>query len=130
MFQVDSFIAIINPNQSASIAVGSVTKQPVVRDGQVAIADIMQCTISADHRVVNGAEAAQFVNEIKSHLENPPASSSSLSPIPALIPGVGPLTLSSVEGSSGGGQLCQYLVVALPPATCKSTGIEQENPHS
>ena len=71
MFQVDSFIAIINPLQSASIAVGSVTKQPVVRDGQITIADIMQCTISADHRVVNGAEAAQFVNEIKSNLEKP-----------------------------------------------------------
>ena len=71
MFQIDSFIAIINPKQSASIAVGSVTKQPVVRDGQIIIADIMQCTISADHRVVNGAEAAQFVNEIKSYLEKP-----------------------------------------------------------
>ena len=71
MFQVDSFIAIINPRQSASIAVGSVTKQPVVRDGQITVADIMQCTISADHRVVNGAEAAQFVNEIKGYLERP-----------------------------------------------------------
>ncbi len=71
MFQIDSFIAIINPKQSASIAVGSVTKQPVVRDGQITIADIMQCTISADHRVVNGAEAAQFVNEIKAYLEKP-----------------------------------------------------------
>ena len=71
MFQIDNFIAIINPKQSASIAVGSVTKQPVVRDGQITIADIMQCTISADHRVVNGAEAAQFVNEIKSYLERP-----------------------------------------------------------
>ena len=71
MFQVDNFIAIINPKQSASIAVGSVTRQPVVRDGQIAIADIMQCTISADHRVVNGADAARFVNEIKDHLEKP-----------------------------------------------------------
>ena len=71
MFQVDSFIAIINPRQSASIAVGSVTSQPVVRDGQITVAEIMQCTISADHRVVNGAEAAQFVNEIKFCLERP-----------------------------------------------------------
>ena len=71
MFDVDSFIAIINPGQSASIAVGSVTKQPVVRDGQVTVADMMQCTISADHRVVNGAEAARFVNEIKGYLEKP-----------------------------------------------------------
>lgn len=71
MFQVDSFIAIINPGQSASIAVGSVTKQPVVREGRITIADVMQCTISADHRVVNGADAARFVNEIKSFLEKP-----------------------------------------------------------
>ena len=71
MFQVDSFIAIINPGQSASIAVGSVTSQPVVRDGQIRTAEIMQCTISADHRVVNGADAARFVNEIKTCLERP-----------------------------------------------------------
>ena len=71
MFDVDSFVAIINPFQSASIAVGSVRKQPVVRDGQVVIADMMQATISADHRVVNGAEAAQFIIEIKGYLEKP-----------------------------------------------------------
>ncbi|MCH8090428.1 MAG: 2-oxo acid dehydrogenase subunit E2, partial [Chloroflexi bacterium] len=50
---------------------GSVRKQPVVRDGQIAIADIMQATVSADHRVVNGAEAAQFLNEIKGFLQKP-----------------------------------------------------------
>ena len=71
MFNVDSFIAIINPGQSASIAVGSVTAQPVVRNGQITVADVMQCTISADHRVVNGADAARFVNEIKASLERP-----------------------------------------------------------
>ena len=71
MFDIDSFIAIINPLQSASVAVGSVRKQPVVRDGQIAIADIMQATVSADHRVVNGAEAAQFLNEIKGFLQKP-----------------------------------------------------------
>ena len=71
MFDIDSFIAIINPLQSASVAVGSVRKQPVVRDGEIAIADIMQATVSADHRVVNGAEAAQFLNEIKGFLQKP-----------------------------------------------------------
>ena len=88
MFQVDSFIAIINPLQSASIAVGSVTKQPVVRDGQITVADIMQCTVSADHRVVNGAEAAQFVNEIRAYLEKTFQSSPlvpTLSPISPLL---------------------------------------------
>ncbi|MEE9249256.1 MAG: dihydrolipoamide acetyltransferase family protein [Dehalococcoidia bacterium] len=71
MFDIDSFIAIINPLQSASVAVGSVRKQPVVRDGQVVIVDIMQATVSADHRVVNGAEAAHFLNEIKGFLQKP-----------------------------------------------------------
>ena len=71
MFDVDSFIAIINPMQSASVAVGSVHKQPVVRDDQVVIADIMEATISADHRVTDGAQAAQFLNEIKGFLQSP-----------------------------------------------------------
>jgi pyruvate dehydrogenase E2 component (dihydrolipoamide acetyltransferase) len=71
MFDIDSFIAIINPLQSASVAVGSVRKQPVVRDGQIVIVDIMQATVSADHRVVNGAEAAHFLNEIKGFLQKP-----------------------------------------------------------
>ena len=56
----------------------------MVRDGEITVADIMQCTISADHRVVNGAEAAQFVNEIKAYLERalppPPLSSILFSP--------------------------------------------------
>ncbi len=71
MFDVDSFIAIINPMQSASVAVGSVRKQPVVRDDQVVISHMMEATISADHRVTDGAQAAQFLNEIKRFLQSP-----------------------------------------------------------
>ena len=71
MFDVDSFIAIINPMQCASVAVGSVQQQAVVRDGEIVVASMMQATISADHRVVNGAEAALFLNEIKGFLERP-----------------------------------------------------------
>ncbi len=71
MFDVDSFIAIINPMQCASVAVGSVQEQAVVLDGEIVVANIMQATISADHRVVNGAETAQFLNEIKGFLERP-----------------------------------------------------------
>ena len=71
MFDVDSFIAIINPMQCASVAVGSVQEQAVVRDGEIVVANMMQATISADHRVVNGAEAAQFLNEIKGFLQRP-----------------------------------------------------------
>ncbi len=71
MFDVDSFIAIINPMQCASVAVGSVQQRAVVRDGEIVVASMMQATISADHRVVNGAEAALFLNEIKGFLERP-----------------------------------------------------------
>ena len=71
MFDVDSFTAIIFPPHAAILAVGSVKEQPVVRDGQIAIAQIMKATLSVDHRVADGAEAAQFLMEIKRLLENP-----------------------------------------------------------
>ncbi len=71
MFAVDSFTAIIFPPHAAILAVGTVKEQPVVRDGELAIAQIMKATISTDHRVADGAEAAQFISEIKKYLENP-----------------------------------------------------------
>ena len=71
MFDVDSFVAIIHPPQSAVLAVGTVKKQPVVKDDQISIAQVMKATIAADHRVVDGAQAAQFMVEVKQLLENP-----------------------------------------------------------
>tara|TARA_B100001964_G_C14217896_1_gene593752 strand:- start:265 stop:1608 length:1344 start_codon:yes stop_codon:yes gene_type:complete len=71
MFDVDSFTAIIFPPHAAILAVGTVKEQPVVRDGELAIAQIMKATLSTDHRVADGAEAAQFLSEIKKLLENP-----------------------------------------------------------
>ena len=71
MFDVDSFTAIIFPPHAAILAVGTVKEQPVVRDGELEIAQIMKATISTDHRVADGAEAAQFISEIKKYLENP-----------------------------------------------------------
>ena len=71
MFDVSSFVAIIQPPQSAVLAVGTVKEQPVVRDGELAVAQIMKATLSTDHRVADGAEAAQFAVEIKKLLENP-----------------------------------------------------------
>ena len=71
MFDVDSFAAIIYPPHAAVLAVGKVSDQPVVREGQVAVAQTMQATLSVDHRVADGAEAAQFLMEIKGLLENP-----------------------------------------------------------
>ena len=73
MFDVDSFTAIIFPPHAAILAVGTVKEQPVVREGQIAVAQIMKATLSVDHRVADGAEAAQFLTEIKKLLENPVA---------------------------------------------------------
>ena len=71
MFDVTSFVAIIHPPQSAVLAVGTVSEKPVARDGEVSIAQIMTATLSADHRIVDGAEGAQFLIEVKRLLENP-----------------------------------------------------------
>ncbi len=71
MFDVDSFTAIIFPPHAAILAVGAVKEQPVARGGQLAIAEIMKATLSVDHRVADGAEAAQFLMEIKRLLERP-----------------------------------------------------------
>ena len=71
MFNVKSFVGIIYPPQSAMLAVGSATQQAIAVEGNVVIAEIMTATISGDHRVVDGAEAALFINEVKTILENP-----------------------------------------------------------
>lgn len=73
MFGIEEFIAIINPPEAAILAVGVVKPTPVVRDGEVAVAQIMRATVSADHRVVDGAEVAQFLAELRRVLENPMA---------------------------------------------------------
>ena len=71
MFDITSFVAIILPPQSAMLAVGSVADRAVVRDGKVTVASVMNTTLSADHRVSDGAEGARFILEIKRILENP-----------------------------------------------------------
>lgn len=71
MFDVTNFVAIIHPPQTAVLAVGTVAKRPVVRGDQITISQTMTATLSADHRVVDGAEAAQFIVKVKSLLENP-----------------------------------------------------------
>lgn len=70
-FDVDSFAAIIFPPHAAVLAVGRVKEQPVVREGQLAVAQVMKATLSVDHRVADGAEAAQFLVEIRKLLESP-----------------------------------------------------------
>ena len=72
MMGVTSFVAIIQPPQSAVLAVGAVQKRPVVTDDDhIVVRQMMTATLSADHRIVDGAEGAMFINEIKSLLENP-----------------------------------------------------------
>jgi pyruvate dehydrogenase E2 component (dihydrolipoamide acetyltransferase) len=71
-FDVDHFIAIINPPDAAILAVGSARKVPVVtEEGDLAVGTRMKATISADHRVTDGAEAAQFLQAFKGLLEEP-----------------------------------------------------------
>jgi len=70
-FDVDHFIAIINPPDAAILAVGSARQVPVVVDGELSVGMRMKVTISADHRVTDGAEAARFLQTFKSFLENP-----------------------------------------------------------
>jgi len=71
MFDVDHFIAIINPPQAAILAVGSVQQTPVVVDGELTVGARMKATISADHRVTDGAEAALFMQTFRQALEEP-----------------------------------------------------------
>lgn len=70
-FDVDHFIAIINPPDAAILAVGSAHEVPVVVGGQLAVGTRMKATISADHRVTDGAEAAKFMQRLKALLEQP-----------------------------------------------------------
>jgi pyruvate dehydrogenase E2 component (dihydrolipoamide acetyltransferase) len=71
MFGVTGFSAIINPPQAAILAVATGAKRPVVKDGALAIATVMTCTISVDHRVVDGALGARWLREFKSIVEEP-----------------------------------------------------------
>jgi pyruvate dehydrogenase E2 component (dihydrolipoamide acetyltransferase) len=71
MFGIDEFTAVINPPEAAILAVGAMTPKPVVLDGQVVVRQLMRVTMSCDHRVVDGATGAQFLQTLKKFLENP-----------------------------------------------------------
>jgi len=71
MFGIKRFVAVINPPQAAILAVGEMTPRPVVRDGEVAVRPLMELTLSCDHRILYGADAAQFLGRIRERLENP-----------------------------------------------------------
>jgi pyruvate dehydrogenase E2 component (dihydrolipoamide acetyltransferase) len=72
MFGVDAFIAIINPKQAAILAIGRIADKPKVVNGQIAIQPTVTLSLSFDHRIIDGAPAAQFLNRVKEILENPP----------------------------------------------------------
>ena len=71
MFGIDEFTAIVNPPQVGILAVGAMTDTPVVRDGQIVVRPIMNLVLTYDHRVIDGAPAAQFLSRVKELLENP-----------------------------------------------------------
>ena len=71
MFGIDEFTAVINPPEGAILAIGAMTAKPVAKDGHVVIRRTMRVTMSCDHRVVDGATGAQFLQTFKQILENP-----------------------------------------------------------
>ncbi len=71
MFGIDTFAAIIVPPQAGILAVGAVKPIPVVEGGEIVVREMMNATVSADHRVGDGAEAAILLNEVKDNLERP-----------------------------------------------------------
>ena len=71
MMGITRFSAIINPPNSAILAVGATQKIPVVKDGAIVIGERLALTLSCDHRVVDGALGAKFLNALRDHLENP-----------------------------------------------------------
>ena len=73
MFGIKQFDAVINPPQAAILAVGAGEQRPVVKDGEIVPATVMTCTLSVDHRVVDGAIGARLLGAIKRYIEYPPA---------------------------------------------------------
>jgi pyruvate dehydrogenase E2 component (dihydrolipoamide acetyltransferase) len=71
MFGIEEFTAIVNPPDAAILAVGGIKQVPVVKDGAVVPGNVMKVTLSCDHRVIDGASGAAFLQTIKGFLENP-----------------------------------------------------------
>jgi len=71
MFGINEFTAIINPPEGGILAIGAMTAQPVVRDGEVVVRQMMRVTMSCDHRLIDGATGAKFLQTFKKILENP-----------------------------------------------------------
>lgn len=71
MFGIDEFTAIINPPDACIMAVGSIFQKPVVKNGEIVVGNVMKVTLSCDHRVVDGAKGAEFLDTFRKMLEQP-----------------------------------------------------------
>ncbi len=71
MFGIEEFTAIINPPDAAILAVGGIIEKPIVKNGEIVVGNQMKVTLSCDHRVIDGASGAQFLNTFKGILEDP-----------------------------------------------------------
>jgi pyruvate dehydrogenase E2 component (dihydrolipoamide acetyltransferase) len=71
MFGIDEFTAVINPPEGAILAIGAMTPKPVVRENEIVVRQIMRVTMSCDHRVIDGATGAKFLQTFKKTMENP-----------------------------------------------------------
>lgn len=71
MFGIESFTSIINQPNSAILSVGAIVQKPVVKDGQIVVGNTMMLTLACDHRTVDGAVGAQFLQTLKNYIENP-----------------------------------------------------------
>ena len=71
MFGIDNFSAVINAPQAGILAVGAIVERPAVRDGEIVPAHLMGVTLACDHRILYGADGAQFLARIKALLEEP-----------------------------------------------------------
>ena len=71
MFGIESFTSIINQPNSAILSVGAIVQKPVVKEGQIVVGNTMKLTLACDHRTVDGATGAQFLQTLKTYVENP-----------------------------------------------------------
>ena len=71
MFGIEQFTAIINQPNACILAVGGIRQEPVVKEGNIVVGNVMSVTLSSDHRVVDGAIGAKFLQSLKKYLESP-----------------------------------------------------------
>jgi pyruvate dehydrogenase E2 component (dihydrolipoamide acetyltransferase) len=71
MFGIESFTSIINQPNSAILSVGTIVEKPVVKNGQIVVGHTMKLSLACDHRTVDGATGAQFLQTLKGYIENP-----------------------------------------------------------